>query len=527
MDSENIKAPEKTRLPRFTTTARPNFNSNNNYEFHKNKSYASVAQGVISTSEVRKKDVLNVKSVQLGECELIKVEDTSTVVLVKVKEIDTMSNMYHLCRNEGFADVKIHYVGGLWLWLQFTSVKSCSSFKSNDSLKKLWTCIKDVSPSFIVDERMIWIEISAYLYVLGDLALSKKWQTFLVDVTIHGETFQVQVKEIGAWSINIPNYTESNDSDDEYVSSNGIEAPNKALDEFIQQVVEEKEVVKTTTEEPKSEDNKPINNEDSTSQTGKEDVAFSIDHVEKEQRCTLEDKSSDEVTSDISKPPGFENFVKENKDCHHSSNTSRAGKCSTSFAKYSRKELKGFSFIDEMNRMIEVGGALGYNVKGCKKSLRHLINCIVQETKMSKLELFQLRSMWGNFKFDYACSMARGRSGGLVTMWDPNVFVKKRLWCGDNYVIVEGKWNNSIEDFYFINVYGPQHQPDKSNLWSFLRMFIQDHFGRVILFGDLNEVRSESERFGSIFSCGDASLFNSFIHSTGLIDLTMGGRNFT
>lgn len=139
--------------------------------------------------------------------------------------------------------------------------------------------------------------------------------------------------------------------------------------------------MKTTTEEPNLEDNKPIINEDTTSQTGKEetgkeDVAFSTDHVEEEQRCTHEDKSSDEVTSDISKPPGFENFVKENKDCYHSSNTSRAGKCSTSFAKYSRKELKGFSFIDEMNRMIEVGGALGYNVKGCKKSLRNLINGI-------------------------------------------------------------------------------------------------------------------------------------------------------
>ncbi|GJS89535.1 RNA-directed DNA polymerase, eukaryota, reverse transcriptase zinc-binding domain protein [Tanacetum coccineum] len=32
---------------------------------------------------------------------------------------------------------------------------------------------------------------------------------------------------------------------------------------------------------------------------------------------------------------------------------------------------------------------------------------VTQETKMTKLELFQLKSMWGNFKFDYACSMAR------------------------------------------------------------------------------------------------------------------------
>ncbi|GJV87309.1 hypothetical protein Tco_1531247 [Tanacetum coccineum] len=59
------------------------------------------------------------------------------------------------------------------------------------------------------------------------------------------------------------------------------------------------------------------------------------------------------------------------------------------------------------DEMIKVGGALGYDVKGCKKSLRQMINGI----------------------------------GGLVTMWDPNVFVKKRIWCGDNYIIVEeGVW---------------------------------------------------------------------------------------
>ncbi|PWA62538.1 RNA-directed DNA polymerase, eukaryota, Reverse transcriptase zinc-binding domain protein [Artemisia annua] len=146
---------------------------------------------------------------------------------------------------------------------------------------------------------------------------------------------------------------------------------------------------------------------------------------------------------------------------------------------------------------------------------------------MTKLELFQLKSMWGNFKFDYACSMARGRSGGLITMWDPSVFTKNRIWCNDNYVIVEGKWKNSVDDYFLINVYGPNHQPEKSNLWEFLRSFIQNHNGKIILFGDLNEVRCETERFCSSFSSSDAAIFNSFIQDVGLIDLPMGGRMFT
>ncbi|GJY18112.1 RNA-directed DNA polymerase, eukaryota [Tanacetum coccineum] len=250
---------------------------------------------------------------------------------------------------------------------------------------------------------------------------------------IIGKNFQVFVKEIRTWNIHISNDIKSNDSDNEDISSNGNVDPNEALDDFLQHVVEEKEVEKTPSKDPKAEDSKPRGLEKGPIST------MMMLHHEQEMKMFHSLRIS----------------------------TSRAGKCSTSFANYSRKDLKGFSFIDEMNRMIEVGGALGYDVKGCKKYL------------------------------------------------------------SDNYIIVEGKWKNPVGDYYIINVYGPQHQPDKSNLWSYLRVFIQDHIGRVILFGDLNEVRSESKRFGSTFSCRDATIFKSFIHDTGLIGLPMGGRHFT
>ncbi|GJX56765.1 hypothetical protein Tco_0286662 [Tanacetum coccineum] len=116
-----------------------------------------------------------------------------------------------------------------------------------------------------------------------------------------------------------------------------------------------------------------------------------------------DDVENKDVDSDATIPPGFETFFKVDK---HGSRSSRTGKCSTSFGNYKRKDMKGFSFIDEMNRMIEVGGALGYNIKGSIRSLRRMINGI-------------------------------GRSGGLVSMWDPGVFTKTRIWYGDNYIIVE------------------------------------------------------------------------------------------
>ncbi|GKD39803.1 hypothetical protein Tco_1444882 [Tanacetum coccineum] len=65
--------------------------------------------------------------------------------------------------------------------------------------------------------------------------------------------------------------------------------------------------------------------------------------------------------SDLSRPPGFE-FMKKS-----SSSTS---KFSTSFASHRKSDIKGVSLINELNQIIEVGTALGYDVRGCKKNFK-------------------------------------------------------------------------------------------------------------------------------------------------------------
>ncbi|GKA57864.1 putative RNA-directed DNA polymerase, eukaryota, reverse transcriptase zinc-binding domain protein [Tanacetum coccineum] len=135
--------------------------------------------------------------------------------------------------------------------------------------------------------------------------------------------------------------------------------------------------------------------------------------------------------------------------------------------------------------------------------------------------------MWGNYSFDYACSLARGRSGGLISIWGPNLFVKENIWCDEAFIIVKGRWRNTVGDCYMINLYGPHDPLAKVALWNKVLNFLQSHSGKYILFGDMNEVRSEQERRGSIFSHNKADVFNSFINNTGFIDLPMGGHMFT
>ncbi|GKA40690.1 RNA-directed DNA polymerase, eukaryota, reverse transcriptase zinc-binding domain protein [Tanacetum coccineum] len=142
---------------------------------------------------------------------------------------------------------------------------------------------------------------------------------------------------------------------------------------------------------------------------------------------------------------------------------------------------------------------------------------------MTRLELFHLKAMWGNYSFDYACSMSRGLSGGLISMWDTLSFVKTNLWCDDNFIIVQGKWNHSDATFYTVNVYGPQEPSAKSSLWQRLQDFILNNQGSYVICGDFNVVRIKSERCGYIFSHSKAHAFNSFLDSSGLSEIHMGG----
>ncbi|GJW69423.1 RNA-directed DNA polymerase, eukaryota, reverse transcriptase zinc-binding domain protein [Tanacetum coccineum] len=132
--------------------------------------------------------------------------------------------------------------------------------------------------------------------------------------------------------------------------------------------------------------------------------------------------------------------------------------------------------------------------------------------------------MWGSYNFDFACSIARGRSGGLIFMWDPNTFIKDDIWCDDAFIIVKGHWRNTVGDCYIINIYGPQYSLAKAILWNIIGDFMHQHASKYIIFGDMNVVRNKNERSGSLFSRHDADNFNSFIDNSGLIDLPLGGQ---
>nr|GEX66884.1 RNA-directed DNA polymerase, eukaryota [Tanacetum cinerariifolium] len=75
-----------------------------------------------------------------------------------------------------------------------------------------------------------------------------------------------------------------------------------------------------------------------------------------------------------------------------------------------------------------------------------------------------------------------GCSGGILCVWDPNMFIKDNVSISDSFVAIRG---------------------------------------------DFNKVRMKQERFGTVFNALGANAFNQFIDLTSLVDLPIKGYSFT
>nr|GEZ33016.1 RNA-directed DNA polymerase, eukaryota [Tanacetum cinerariifolium] len=150
------------------------------------------------------------------------------------------------------------------------------------------------------------------------------------------------------------------------------------------------------------------------------------------------------------------------------------------------------SIIDLMDNMVKVGQTMGYNIdglghktkKGWIKELctKNRVNFVyLQETKMKHIELVTINKLWGDSSYDYA----------------------------------------------FSSSLAPQELTDKRTLWDYLLRIINRWDGECVIMGDFNEVRSEHERYGSVFNVQSVAAFNNFISLASLIDLPLDGYAYT
>ncbi|GJX37278.1 RNA-directed DNA polymerase, eukaryota [Tanacetum coccineum] len=113
---------------------------------------------------------------------------------------------------------------------------------------------------------------------------------------------------------------------------------------------------------------------------------------------------------------------------------------------------------------------------------------LIRVTKIDFIDSSVVKSLWPHSSTDFAFSNTVGASGGILTMWNSNIFTMEQRILDRNFVAVLGKWAGVS---YF------------------------------------NAVRKNDKRDGCAFDEGEANAFNDFISRVGLFDFPLNGRRFT
>ncbi|GJS06248.1 RNA-directed DNA polymerase, eukaryota [Tanacetum coccineum] len=124
-----------------------------------NRTFANVLNGNVSKDPApQTKSIL--KTVTLDESDLLNTSDTKNAILAKVRDVHLIPNINTVLNKEGFYNFQCKYIGGLWLWIEFDSQEACTKLQSNSEVSWYFSHLKNINQSFVLDERVVWIEIS-------------------------------------------------------------------------------------------------------------------------------------------------------------------------------------------------------------------------------------------------------------------------------------------------------------------------------------------------------------------------------
>ncbi|XP_058759398.1 uncharacterized protein LOC131632678 [Vicia villosa] len=138
------------------------------------------------------------------------------------------------------------------------------------------------------------------------------------------------------------------------------------------------------------------------------------------------------------------------------------------------------------------------------------------------------KSFWASSKVGYSFSNSRGRSGGLLSLWNNEKLEVLLSFKGEGFLGIKLRWEHNF--YYVINVYSSCDLIKKKALWEEL-LSLKESFkdGEWIVGGDFNAVKDGKERKGKVglVNNREADLFAEFIDKSSLVDVPCKGKKFT
>ncbi|PWA51143.1 hypothetical protein CTI12_AA466430 [Artemisia annua] len=85
--------------------------------------------------------------------------DLDNFVMGEVKDFSSINNLSVLLSNEGFQQVNLAYLGGLWVMIELASVKTKMRFMKHVGIASWFNQLCNAQPDFVSRERIVWIDI--------------------------------------------------------------------------------------------------------------------------------------------------------------------------------------------------------------------------------------------------------------------------------------------------------------------------------------------------------------------------------
>ncbi|GKU91329.1 hypothetical protein SLEP1_g5215 [Rubroshorea leprosula] len=126
----------------------------------------------------------------------------------------------------------------------------------------------------------------------------------------------------------------------------------------------------------------------------------------------------------------------------------------------------------------------------------------LRESKLEQVSRQTYKALWGTDDFEFVARPSVGHSGGLIGVWDNNIFQLNRIFSGEHYL-------------------------GRRQLWTELKTLITSMKGNWCVMGDFNTTKNNQERIGCTSVSRSMWDFANFIHESRLVDIPLIGRKYT
>ncbi|GKB82917.1 nucleotide-binding alpha-beta plait domain-containing protein [Tanacetum coccineum] len=382
-------------------------------------SYVQVVKGN-NTSVVAESD--HTPTLVLDD-ECLNTSDLSNSLMGRVKEFASLSNLKMVLHKEGFNNIKIQYMGELWVLVEFDSEASKKLFHANVGIGSWFSQLIQASKDFTIEGRIVWVEIEGIPFKLWSnntfKRIASKWGDLLhIDdqdencfhskrlciktkvgkniieafkIIFRGKVCWIRAKEVTGW---VPDFLE--ESDDEHDSDDDVnEGDLNAVDSDVDEVLE------TCFEERSQNYNKPEELSTGQKENHSKDP-FNIYELLNKKKDNVESEDKSEHSPQY--PPGYtpkdgietfcNNGENSKKECGEFSQggheegvndvfkdigSNKGSKddvaesvCSGHFKK-SVAPRTGGSLLSLMDELVKVGQTMGYKMDGCMSNMTEII----------------------------------------------------------------------------------------------------------------------------------------------------------